>query len=173
MPASRPMPKPCAGSREAERHLSSELERYERLMQEFGERTARMQEQIRRNQEALESFHEVQEQFETLRDRFEAMRQSNEELSSRVTVLQRDQDVQINRTGEQERGLERMGVRLEQQERRLAEVRAVLDETREGMTEETERFLTLQEKIRRRRIEDLEQEIRELKGPGRPRPRSS
>ena len=173
MPASRPMPKPVRRIQGSERHLSSELERYERLMQEFGERTARMQEQIRRNQEALESFHEVQEQFETLRDRLEAMRQSNEELSSRVTVLQRDQDVQINRTGEQERGLERMGVRLEQQERRLAEVRAVLDETREGMTEETERFLTLQEKIRRRRIEDLEQEIRELKGPGRPRPRSS
>ena len=73
------------------------------------------------------------------------------------------------RIGDAERVLEQLRVRDANREREVRQVLDQLDALREEASAERERFLALQEQVRRRQIDDLEQEIRELKSYARAR----
>ena len=166
-----------AANAEAARRLQGEartaqgnVERAERSLQEMGERVEGMQQIMRRMKEVADRWEEKEEQFEALRTRTEDLRRIADEASSNLAAATREREAIDERLNEMERGLERLRVRDAQRDRDVQDLQAASQGNREAINEESERFITLQEKIRRRQISDLEQEIRELKGFGNTTP---
>ena len=153
-----------------ERTLGGDVERHDRTLGEVDERLGRLQETLRRVEEGLARFEEMEREVEAIRERLEATRQATDGVVDRAAAAARDHESLLERATELERGLERARAQTGQQDRSLADLRATLDEARKDVARENERFLTLQEKLRRRQIADLEQEIREMKGYGRLQP---
>lgn len=151
-----------------QRNTAADLERHERSLGDIMERLDRMQEGIRRHQDDLARFHDMEQEFDGVREQIDTIRQVGDSIVAKATAMERDHESLLNRVAELDRALERARARTDQQDRTLAELRQALDEARDQLLREHERFLTLQEKGRRRQITDLEQEIRELKGYGRP-----
>ncbi len=152
------------------RTVIADLERHDRALEELGQRFDRLQETWRRFQEDANRFRELLEEDETRKQDHSAMRQANEETTERVAAVSRDTELIRGNVGEVERSLERTRTRADQQDRVLLELRAAIDEAQDAISRENERFLTFQEKVRRRQIADLEQEVRELKGQARSQP---
>ena len=146
------------------RTASAEIEGHERLFAEIGDRMERFTELARRVQQRQEDSERSQEEAHALRDRFESMRVDNEAAIARVSTMQSEHEQIQARFGEFERSLERARTRSEQQERGLTEIRAAFGDLRELLQRDTERLLGFQEKLRRRQIADLEQEVREIRG---------
>ncbi len=146
------------------RTASAEIEGHDRLFTEMGDRMDRFTEMARRVQERLEDSERSQEEAQALRERFEAMRVDNEAAIARVGTMQSEHEQLLARFGEFERSLERARTRADQHERALAEIRTAFDDLRELLQRDTERLLGFQEKLRRRQISDLEQEVREIRG---------
>ncbi|MXY79888.1 MAG: hypothetical protein F4Y94_09430 [Chloroflexi bacterium] len=146
------------------RTASSEIEGHDRLFTEMGDRMERFSELARRVQERFEDSERSREEAEALRDRFESMRVDNEAAIARVGAMQSEHEQIQARFAEFERSLERSRTRADQHERALGDLRAAFDDLRELLQRDTERLLGFQEKLRRRQISDLEQEIREIRG---------
>ena len=146
------------------RTAGAEIEGHDRLFAEIGDRMERFTEMARRVQQRLEDSERSQEEAHALRDRFEVMRVDNEAAITRVSTMQSEHEQIQARFGEFERSLERARTRSEQQERGLTEIRAAFDDLRELLQRDSERLLGFQEKLRRRQISDLEQEVREIRG---------
>ena len=146
------------------RSAGAEIEGHDRLFAEIGDRMERFTELARRVQQRLEDSERSQEEAHALRDRFEGMRVDNEAAITRVNTMQSEHEQIQARFGEFERSLERSRTRSEQQERGLTEIRAAFDDLRELLQRDSERLLGFQEKLRRRQISDLEQEVREIRG---------
>jgi len=146
------------------RNASSELERHDRILGDNDERLNRLQEAVRRLREEAQQTAEVREEFQALRERMEGLRQISDTVAERVGVMASDHEAQQARLAEIERALERQRTRADQQDRGLMEMRTLVEEAREQMSRDAERFLAFQEKVRRRQVADLEQEMREIKG---------
>lgn len=152
------------------RTVIADLERHDRALEELGQRFERLQETWRRFQEDASRFREFVEEDANRKQDHETMRQANEETTERVAATARDTELLRGNVGELERAIERARIRTDQQDRALLDLRAAIDEAQDAISRENERFLTFQEKVRRRQIADLEQEVRELKGQARPQP---
>lgn len=146
------------------RTMSSELERHERLFTEMGDRMERYGEFARKLQEHFAAAEEVREESDALRDRFESMRVNNDEVLNHLSTMKSEHELMQARFGEFDRSLERSRTRGDQHERALGDLRTVFDDLREALQRDTERLMGFQEKIRRRQIADMEQEIREIRG---------
>jgi chromosome segregation ATPase len=152
------------------RTIIADLESHDRALEDLGQRLERLQENWRRIQEDATRFREFVEEDENRKQTQDAMRQANEETTERAAAVARDTEILRGNVGEVERAIERGRVRADQQDRVLLDLRAAVDEAQDAISRENERFLTFQEKVRRRQIADLEQEVRELKGQARPQP---
>lgn len=152
------------------RNLATDVERLTRALGEFGDRLDRSEDQIHRTQAGLVLFEEQRRDFEAMRERMEALRAAGEQASERASTTAKAQEALAQRLEELERLGERQRVKADQQDRALADLRILTEEYRETATRELERFLTFQEKLRRRQMSDLEHEIREIKGFGRIQP---
>lgn len=146
------------------RSTASELDRYEHLLGEIGDRMDRYNEVARRLQEHSSAAQDAQEESDALRDRFEAMRVNNDQALNQISGMQTEHELVQARFGELDRALERSRTRDEQHDRALSELKTAFDDLREAMQRDSERLLGFQEKLRRRQISDMEQEIREIRG---------
>lgn len=146
------------------RSMSSEMERHERLFSEIGNRMERYAEFARKLQENFAASEETREESDALRNRFEGMRVNNEEALNHLSAMRNEHEMMQARLGEFDRSLERSRTRADQHDRALNELRTLFDDLRESLQRDTERILGFQEKLRRRQISDMEQEIREIRG---------
>lgn len=146
------------------RSAGGELERHDRLFAEIADRMERFQEMARRMQQSFADTERGREEAEALKDRFESMRVDHESALSRVSTMGSEHEQMQARFGEFERSLERARTRSEQHDRALTDLRALFEDLREATQRDTEKLLGFQEKLRRRQIADLEQEIREIRG---------
>ena len=152
------------------RNLATDVERLTHALGDFGDRLDRSEDQIHRAQVDIVLFEEQRRDVEALRERMEALRAVGEQASERASTTAKAQEALAQRLEEMERLGERQRGKANQQDRALADLRILTEEYRETATREGERFLTFQEKLRRRQISDLEYEIREIKGFGRIQP---
>lgn len=146
-----------------QRNQVQEGERRDRALGELEERQERAQEALRRLQEEMGRIAETSQEYEALRERFEAVRESQDATVERANDMARQTETMQARFTEMERGLERARARADQQDRTLNELRHLVDEATEVARREAERFLGFQEKVRRRQVSDLEQELREIR----------
>ena len=149
------------------RNTAAEIDRHDRALSDLGERLDRLQETQRSLEENVGRSEEIEAEFEAIREGADSMRQATAEMGERAGAMARDREALEGRLTELERGLERGRTRATQQDRALAELRSALADARDQITRDSERLLSFQEKMRRRQIADLEQEIREIKGQGR------
>jgi chromosome segregation ATPase len=152
------------------RALSNNLDRYDRIVEELTQRIAQLEEAASKFKEDASGIRDFLDENESFQREHLSMRQSNDETTDRLAAVVRDSEVVRNNIDEIERAVERIRTRSDQQDRALAELRSVVNQTEDIVSRENERFLDFQEKIRRRQIGDLEQEVRELKGRGRSNP---
>ena len=146
------------------RTIASEVEHDERTFTELGDRMDRYGEVARRLQEHFVAAEEAREETDALRERFETMRVNNEQAVNKISGIQSEHELMQARFGELDRSLERARTRAEQHDRALTDLNAAFDDLREAMQRDSERLLGFQEKLRRRQIADMEQEIREIRG---------
>ena len=148
--------------------LTDKIQEMEDLASQFNERLTILEEQVRRITDDALGVGEMRHEFDTLRERVEAIRIASDATTERSNSVARDYGVLNGQLEEVERSLERQRVKAEQQDHALAELRRLVHEVRNLTARESERFIGFQEKLRRRQIADLEQEVREIKGYARP-----
>lgn len=141
----------------------------ERQVREIRERVEAAAASVRQMADAAGQWQELGEQVETMRGRLDDSRRMTEDAVASAAGARRMQEGAEERIGDAERVLEQLRVRDANREREVRQVLDQLDALREEASAERERFLALQEQVRRRQIDDLEQEIRELKSYARAR----
>lgn len=149
------------------RSAAARTEALERQMRDIRDRVESAASGVREITETAGRWQELSEQVETVRGRLDESRRLVDDAVAASSATKRTQEAVDERIGDAERVLEQLRLRDANRER---EVRGVLDQleaVREQSNQERDRFLVLQEKVRRRQIEDLEQEIRELKAYAR------
>ena len=146
------------------RNQAQEVERLDRALATIDERLGGVLDSVRRVQE--EAVRETTEEFDALRERFEAVHLSQDATVERSNDTARENETLTARITELERALERMRTRSEQHDRVLSELRHAVTEATDASKRDAERFLAFQEKVRRREMSDLEQEVREIRGFG-------
>lgn len=149
------------------RTASQVQEELQRGFDDLRERVDQINDGLRRVQEAANRGAEMAEELEALRERFDAVRQSQDATMERANEMARDNEAMSARLTEMERHVQLARARGDQHERTLGELRHSVDEAADSSRKEAERFLALQEKVRRQQVSDLEQEIREIRGYGR------
>ena len=145
------------------RNITGDIERLGRALEETNERQSRTLEVTRRLQDRADRSQELDEEFEAAKERLDVMRQSHDQVVERANTLARELEAAAARVGEMERGQDRLRNRAEQHDRQVLELQHKVDDVHEFAIKEAEGFLTFQEKARRRQIQDLEQEIRDIK----------
>lgn len=148
------------------RNQSQEVERLDRALATIDERLEGVLDSVRRLQEEAVRSGETTQEFDALRERFEAVRLSQDATVERSNDTARENETLTARITELERALERMRTRSEQHDRALGELRHAVTEATDASQRDAERFLAFQEKVRRREMSDLEQEVREIRGFG-------
>ena len=142
-------------------------EALERQMRDIRDRVESAASGVREITEAAGRWEELTEQVEGMRGRLDDSRRLVDDAVAASNAAKRTQDAVGDRIGDAERLLEQLRLRDANREREVRGVLDQLDMLREESSQERDRFLLLQEKVRRRQIEDLEQEIRELKAYAR------
>ncbi len=148
--------------------LADKIREMEDLASQFNERFAILEEQVRRITDDALGVGDMRHELDTLRERVEAIRIVSDATAERSNSVARDYGVLNGQLEEVERSIERQRLKAEQHEHALAELRRLVQEVRNLTTRESERLNNFQEKLRRRQIADLEQEVREIKGYSRP-----
>ena len=146
------------------RTTSTELERHERLFSEIADRMERYAELAHQIHDQFSAYGEAREEAAALRERFDALRVTNDEVLNHVGVMRSDHELMQARFSEFDRALERSRARADQHERALTDLKATFEDLSESLQRDTERLMGFQEKLRRRQISDMEQEIREIRG---------
>jgi chromosome segregation ATPase len=156
---------------EAQRRIQSEREasasqsqEIEHAASQLNERFAILEEQIRRVTDGPLSVDDIHREMEAMRERIEAIRITSEATAERSSSVVRDHGSLSSQIEEAERSVERQRTKAEQQERTMVELRILVQELRDVSDREAARFISFQEKLRRRQIADLEQEVREIRG---------
>ena len=143
--------------------LEGRLEALERQVESLTERLELSYQSLRRVQETAEQWDDLRNNVDALRARVEESLQALDASKAIVSSVQRGFESLEERIG----NVERMGEQLRARDARRERAVASLDDRIEGVSsltaQEQERFVALQEQVRRRQIEELEQEIRELK----------
>lgn len=147
----------------AARATDSHVESVERQTTSIAERLDLAMQGVRRVNELADTWEGLSDAVEGMKGRLDDAVHYLEEARSLASAAQRQYETLAERIGDVDRQLEQLRVRDAHRERELA---SVSDQVGQVVTEtsgEQDRFVALQEKIRRRQIDDLEQEIRELK----------
>ena len=149
------------------RSAAARTEALERQMRDIRDRVESAASGVREIAETAGRWQELGEQVEAMRGRLDESRRLVDDAVAASSAAKRTQDAVDERIGDAERVLEQLRLRDANREREVRGVLDQLDAVREQSNQERDRFLVLQEKVRRRQIEDLEQEIRELKAYAR------
>ncbi len=149
------------------RSAAARTETLERQMRDIRDRVESATSGVREIAETAGRWQELGEQVEAVRGRLDESRRLVDDAVAASSAAKRTQDAVDERIGDAERVLEQLRLRDANREREVRGVLDQLDAVREQSNQERDRFLVLQEKVRRRQIEDLEQEIRELKAYAR------
>ena len=147
----------------ATRAAESRLEAVERQLQALAERLELAMQNVRRATDLAETWETLTDQVEAMKHRVDDASKTLEEAKSVAAGARRHYETLEERIGDIERVQEQLRARAAHQEREVAGVTDRVDAVDEQTRRDQESFVTLQEKIRRRQIDDLEQEIRELK----------
>lgn len=140
----------------------------QRAAGDFGERLGIAEEQLGRVLEGPLGVEDLRSEFEVARERLEAIRITTEATAERSSGVARDHTALTSRLEDLDRMIERSRGKTDQQDRALSDLRNLVQEVRDLAIAEAQRFSAFQEKLRRRQIADLEQEVREIKGYNRP-----
>ena len=148
------------------RNQVQEVERLDRALAIVDERLEGVLDSVRRLQEEAVRSSETTQEFDALRERFEAVRLSQDATVERSNDTATENEALTVRITELDRALERIRTRSDQHDRTLGELRHAVAEAADASKRDAERFLAFQEKVRRREMSDLEQEVREIRGFG-------
>lgn len=145
------------------RTIENRIEGLERQLREYNERQEMANQAVRRVTESSERWDDLATAVEGMRSRVDDALRVLDEAKSVAASVRRGYEALDERIGNIERSAEQLRARDARRERAVAE----LDDKITGLTDlaaqDQDRFITLQEQIRRRQIDDLEQEIRTLK----------
>ena len=135
----------------------------DRRISELTERLNAVQQSLLRIRETADQWEDLMSAVEAVRARADDARRMLDEATTTAAGVRRNFETMQERIGDVERGAEQLRIRDSHRERALASLNDELEHLRSEATREQQRFVALQEQIRRRQITDLEQEIRELK----------
>lgn len=143
--------------------LESRVEALERQLFGLTERIDLSYQGLRRVQETAEQWDGLRNNVEAMRGRVEESLQTLDASKTLVASVQRGFEALEERIGNVERIGEQLRARDARRERAVASLGDKIESVSTLSAEEQDRFVAMQEQIRRRQIEELEQEIRELK----------
>ena len=143
--------------------LESRVEALERQLFGLTERVDLSYQGLRRVQETAEQWDDLRTSVEAMRSRVEESLQTLDASKTLVASVQRGFEALEERIGNVERIGEQLRARDARRERAVASLGDKIESVTSLSAEEQDRFVAMQEQIRRRQIEELEQEIRELK----------
>ena len=143
--------------------LESRIEALERQLFGLTERVDLSYQGLRRVQETAEQWDDLRTNVEAMRGRVEESLQTLDASKTLVASVQRGFEALEERIGNVERIGEQLRARDARRERAVASLGDKIESVSSLSAEEQDRFVAMQEQIRRRQIEELEQEIRELK----------
>ncbi|MCY4618115.1 MAG: hypothetical protein OXD50_06105 [Chloroflexi bacterium] len=143
--------------------LESRVEALERQLFGLTERVDLSYQGLRRVQETAEQWDDLRTSVEAMRSRVEESLQTLDASKTLVASVQRGFEALEERIGNVERIGEQLRARDARRERAVASLGDKIESVSSLSAEEQDRFVAMQEQIRRRQIEELEQEIRELK----------
>ena len=138
-------------------------ELHDRRLTELTERFNAAQQSLLRVRETADQWEDLMAAVESMRARADDARRMLDEATATAAGVRREFETMEERIGDVERGAEQLRSRDSHRERALASLSDELERLRGEASREQQRFVALQEQIRRRQINDLEQEIRELK----------
>lgn len=150
-----------------QRAADNRVEISDRKLAELTERLNAAQQNLLRIRETADQWEDLISAVDTMRSRADDARRMLDEATATAANIRRNFETMDERIGDVERGAEQLRIRDSHRERALAALTDDLERAREESSREQQRFVALQEQIRRRQITDLEQEIRELKAFGR------
>ena len=139
----------------------------DRKLAELTERLNAAQQSLLRIRETADQWEDLISAVETMRSRADDARRMLDEATATAASVRRNFETMEERIGDVERGAEQLRIRDSHRERALTALTDELERAREESSRDQQRFVALQEQIRRRQITDLEQEIRELKAYNR------
>lgn len=154
------------GIRRASSESSAIETRLEALERQIGGLTERLElsfQTMRRVQETAEQWEDLRTNVDALRGRVEESLQALDASKTLVSSVQRGFETVEERIGNIERMGEQLRARDARRERAVASLGDRIESVSNLTAQEQERFVVLQEQVRRRQIDELEQEIRELK----------
>lgn len=143
--------------------LETRVEALERQLFGLTERVDLSYQNLRRVQETAEQWDDLRNNVEALRARVEESLQALDASKAIVSAVQRGFEALEERIGGVERVGEQLRARDARRERSVASLGDKIESVSTQSAQEQDRFVAMQEQIRRRQIEELEQEIRELK----------
>ncbi|MDE2745191.1 MAG: hypothetical protein OXI41_04265 [Chloroflexota bacterium] len=146
-----------------ESSLETRVEALERQLFGLTERVDLSYQNLRRVQETAEQWDDLRNNVEALRGRVEESLQALDASKAIVAAVQRGFEALEERIGNLERVGEQLRARDARRERSVASLGDKIESVSTQSAQEQDRFVAMQEQIRRRQIEELEQEIRELK----------
>lgn len=146
-----------------ENSLETRVEALERQLFGLTERVDLSYQNLRRVQETAEQWDDLRNNVEALRGRVEESLQALDASKAIVAGVQRGFEALEERIGNIERVGEQLRARDARRERAVASLGDKIESVSTLSAQEQDRFVAMQEQIRRRQIEELEQEIRELK----------
>lgn len=146
-----------------ESSLETRVEALERQLFGLTERVDLSYQNLRRVQETAEQWDDLRNNVEALRGRVEESLQALDASKAIVAAVQRGFEALEERIGNIERVGEQLRARDARRERAVASLGDKIESVSTLSAQEQDRFVAMQEQIRRRQIEELEQEIRELK----------
>lgn len=150
-----------------QRAADARTETRDRQLDELAERINAAQQSLLRIRETADQWEDLAAAVETMKGRTDDARRMLDEATATAASVRRNFETLEERIGDVERGAEQLRARDSHRERALAALADDLEQSRGESLREQQRFVALQEQIRRRQITDLEQEIRELKAYGR------
>ena len=150
-----------------QRAADARAETRDRQLDELAERINAAQQSLLRIRETADQWEDLAAAVETMKGRTDDARRMLDEATATAASVRRSFETLEERIGDVERGAEQLRARDSHRERALAALADDLEQSRGESLREQQRFVALQEQIRRRQITDLEQEIRELKAYGR------
>lgn len=143
--------------------LETRIEAAEREQFHLSERVELSYQSLRRVEETAQEWDDVRTVVEALRSRVEDSLSQLDASKLMVASVQREFEAIADRIGTVERVGENLRVRDARRERDVSSLGDRIESLTSESAQDQDKFIALQEQIRRRQIDDLEQEIRELK----------
>jgi len=146
-----------------QRTTNARRETAARKIDDLTERVNAAQQALLRVRETADQWDDLASAIDAMRSRADDSRRMLDEAAALGASVRRSFEQLEERIGDAERGAEQLRVRDAHRERALTALHDDLERLRGETGREQQRFVALQEQIRRRQITDLEQELRELK----------